>query len=387
MRALGTVAACTVVACSGADKTTGLTTLSTDPYASLRFNVHTVTMSTVAPYDTLQLSATAYTLSGATAAGLGTPTFTTRDTTLAVSATGLVTARTTTPSEGSYVIASLRDTVSNVTRADTVYIVVTDTAPSSPLATFAIRHLATDSSKVGVYDNTTSPQDSVFIVATAADGTDLRPTLAPMTAIRFTTSDANTATVTTAELPADGGDHPVDEPVGIVQGVQPGKVIIKVATTYYGVTRTDSTEVTIGNPVGATILLAPTTSSVPGGGMIRAFNPNTVTIGVGGTIVFRPAATSPLAWDVVFDDPSAAQPSTLPQSTAATGTGNIGPLPMPDLKAKDATAQFFAMCLPNGFGANMIFTCAASRSFPHAGTYHFHSVLYGTSGEVIVQGP
>jgi len=383
---LGVGAACVALACSIGNEPTGVTSPSRDPYASLRLNVHTVTLSTTAPFDTVQLVATPYTVSGAVATGLGTPTFTLSDTTISLSATGVLQARSPTPGTGSMVIASLRDAKNNVTRYDTVLVVVTKTAPSSPLASFSLRRLPGDSAKVAVYDYTMAPEDSLFLTATAADGSDLRTALASPTSVRFTSADSGIATVTTQTLPAGTPGHPVAEPVGIVHGVRPGTVTIYAATTYYGVTRTDSLSVTIGNPIGVTISGEAAPSPTEPGKLTRVYVPNVITIGVGGTVVFMPAWTPPIPFDVVFDDPSAAQPSTLSQGTAATGSGNIGPIPLPDINS-GGVMEVIKVCFPNGFGVNKINMCSASRAFPRAGTYHYHSALYGTSGTIVVQGP
>jgi hypothetical protein len=334
--------------------------LVTDPYAGVELNARSVIMSTVAPYNTLQLTATPRTVSGAPFTGLVETTYLTKDTTLAVTPDGLVTALVKTP--GTWVLASMRDVEHNVTRVDTVFVVVTETTPASPLATFAIQRPSGDSAKITIYSSG-SPKmfaDTIRIAATAENGANLLPSLS----VRFSISDSSVAKI--------------DSKKGIVLGQRPGEVMIRATTTYYGVTKTDSLHLTVGNPlvvkVQPTIVPSPTVA----GEYIRIYNPNIITIGVGGTVMFSQAVSltaPPLEMDVVFDDPDAAQPSTLPTGLL-TGSGNIEPIPSPIVDGKLNPA-----CVP------LTICLGASRSFHVAGTYHYHSALYGTTGTIIVAAP
>jgi hypothetical protein len=370
--------------CSG-DRGPDMTGLVNDPYGALRLNVHTVTLSTIAPYDTVQLVATPSTVSGAAFATTAVPTFTTKDTSLTVSATGLVRAHSVTSTNtGTFVIATLTDSEHQVTHADTVYIVVTNTTPPTSLAAFDIKQTPGDSAKIGVYTSQVAYlQDTLFLVATGEDGSDLRPALASALAVRFTSSDPTVASVTTTVLPKRP-THPVAEVVGLVKGLQPGKVTITVSTAYYGVTKTDSIALTIGNPAIAVVYANTVPSSE--GQYILTFVPNNITVGIGGTVLFAQSfGQASIPMDVVFDDTTAAQPSPLPIAVtqALNGAGNIGPLPPPFL----ITPTSFSLnpdCASDGY---LTILCQAVRSFPRAGTYHYHSALYGSTGTIIVAAP
>jgi hypothetical protein len=86
-----------------------------------------------------------------------------------------------------------------------------------------------------------------------------------------------------------------------------------------------------------------------------------------------------LPMDVVFDEPDAPQPSPIPGYVLfyPTGTGDIGPIPPFILDG-----QLNPDCYLDFYGCQ-----GASRSFPVAGTYHYHSALYGTKGVIVVEGP
>lgn len=356
-----------------------------DPYGALRLNVHTVYLSTVAPYDTVQLVATPYTVSGVPVQTTMTPRFITKDTSLTVSPTGLVRAHSVTTTSGTFVVAALTDSALGVTQVDTTFIVVTNTVPTTPLATLTIKRVPGDSNKIGVSGNF---PDSLFLVATGQDGSDMRAQLASTLAVRFVSSDLNTATVTTTVLPVKQPTHPVAEAIGLVKAIQPGHVKITVSADYYGVTRTDTFSLTIGNPVIVAVNGWAVSPDTVGGSNRLVFNPSTITIGVGGTVIFSQITSTihddALRMDVVFDDSTAVQPSPLPTSVthATTGAGNVAPLP--PLILWSPTAHLDPACAS---GTDTQILCYASRSFPRAGTYHYHSVVNGTTGTIIVAAP
>jgi hypothetical protein len=330
-----------------------------DPYAALELNIRSATMSTVTPYNTLQLEATPRTVSGAVFTGPVEATYLTQDTTLTVTPDGRVTA--VTPTANTWVLAAMRDVEHNVTRVDTVFIVVTNTTPASPLATFGIQRPAGDSAKISVYSG--SPRlfaDTIRVAATAESGANLLSAVS----VRFGVSDSAVAKI--------------NSKTGILTGMRPGEVIVRATTTYYGVTKTDSLRLTVGNPLVVKVQPFIVPSPTVGGEYVRIFVPDTVLIGVGGTVMFSQTISltaPPLAMDVVFDDPDAAQPSTLPTGLV-TGSGNIGPMPSPIIDGKvNPECSPLTVCL------------GGSRSFATAGVYRYHSALYGTTGVIVVAAP
>jgi hypothetical protein len=337
-----TVVAAMGVEISGCSDSTGIPALTTDPFLTVTLNVRGATMSTSAPYNTLQLATTARSASGAILTDSLETTFVTQDANLSVSSNGLVTALKTTP--WTWVAARVRDLRSGVTHTDTVFIMVTSTTPSSPLATFAIQRPPGDSAKIGVWDPTSGLfTDTVVVAATAEDGTPIAPMVA------FSVSDSTIARV--------------DPQFGIVQGVARGEVIVRATTTYYGTTKTDSIRLTIANPVVAVVSTPIRASSTVAGQYVREFVPSTITIGVGGTVLFLQGITfdgPELSMDVIFDEPDAPQPSPIPGYVLfyPTGTGDIGPIP-PFI----VSGQLNPDCFVDFFGCQ-----GASRSFPVAGT-------------------
>jgi hypothetical protein len=303
--------------------------------------------------------ATPRTVSGAVFTDSVETTYLTQDTTLAVTPDGLVTALTATAS--TWVLAAMRDVKHNVTRVDTVFIVVTKTTPVSPLATFAIQRPPGDSAKISVYSS--NPRlfaDTIRIAAAAENGSNLLSALA----VRFGVSDSAVAKI--------------NSKTGILTGMRPGEVIVRATTTYYGVTKTDSVRLTIGNPLVVKVQPMIVPSPTVAGEYVRIFVPDTIMIGVGGTVMFSQTISltaPPLAMDVVFDDPDAAQPSAL-TTGLITGSGNIGPMPSPIIDSKvNPACSPLTVCL------------GASRSFSTAGVYHYHSALYGSTGVIVVAAP
>jgi hypothetical protein len=350
--------ALTVMALAGCgDSLTSFTPVD-DPYLSLELNVRRAVMSTAAPYNTLQLVPTPRTASGAVLTDSLDVQYVTRDTTLRVTSDGLVTALYTTAN--TWVLARVRDLQHGITRVDTLFVRVTATTPPSPLATFVIHRPPGDSAKVSMYDSSFPmfALDTLHVAATAEDGTDLTPDVW----VRYAVSDSSIAKV--------------HANTGVLTGLHPGQVMVYATTTYYGVTKTDSLQMTIGNPLTAIVTAEVASSATVAGQSVRHFVPETITIGVGGIIYFRTDGASALEMDVVFDDPSAVQPDAI--TGYNTGSGNIGPLPP---------------LYPNGgFVLNPACVSYAvcsgeTRSFPVAGTYHYHSALYGTSGTIIVTAP
>jgi len=333
---------------------------SVDPYASLRLNVRGATMSTVAPYDTLQLSAVGLTASGAAIQGPDTVRYATNDTLVTVSPAGLVTARHATGAgRTTMVIATLHDHATDITHVDTAFIAVTSAVPASPMASFAIVRPAGDSTKLAVKDWIVSlPTATVAVSATAADGSDIRSLLN----IRFSTSDSSIAKVSAT---------------GEVTGMQRGMATIYATSTYYGVTKRDSVQYQILDPMLAWINAEMVPSKTQAGTFLRQYAPATITISTGGTVIFQ-TGDGELSMDVVFDDPSAAQPApawlTSIVSWIGTGAGNIGPLPLITING-----QFNPEC-------NDITLCTGGmRTFTQPGTYPYHSALFGTSGVIIVR--
>jgi hypothetical protein len=364
--------ACTVVAvltlasCGTADPTPDRM-LSTNPYLALQLNIHSAIMSTQAPYDTLRLVATPYLASGAVLQTPAAPVFWTSDDSITVSPDGMVHALGR--SSGSTVIVSLQDPVSGVTHADTVVITVTTTAPTSRLTGFAIQRPPTDTGRLAVASAFAArfPTDTVRAIATDSAGNDITSAVQ----VLFTSSAPNVAVV--------------DPRSGIAYGIRPGNATIVAATTYYGVTKRDSVQLTIDpDAVLARVTIGPT-DVASDGSPIFGFSPSTVTLGIGGTVVFGfdlITSMSGFVLDVVFDDSSAAKPSAFPVTvtTAQSGSGNIAPLTRPP------TDSLLVRCFDFANYTWGLYRCQAARAFFTPGTYHYHSGQYGATGTIVIRG-
>ena len=153
MRAVGGVLFMGALAGCGSDANTP-TVGNSHIFWTLQLNHEAIELALPAPYDTVQLTATALDDKGASLVHAGTATYSladTTDSTVIVSPTGLVTARYATVGTNlTKVIASLRDTTQGITHVDTAFIVVTQTA--NPLQSFTLQPASGDSAKRALGD-------------------------------------------------------------------------------------------------------------------------------------------------------------------------------------------------------------------------------------------
>lgn len=303
-------------------------------YWALTLDHHAVTMSTVAPYDTIRLTATPRTFEGTALANLPAPTYTSLDLDRAVvSADGLV--RVIKIGNRIPVVATLA--VGNLRHADTAFINVTSLATPPVLATFSIHPTPPDSAK-------TAEPKTIVARATTADSTEITGL-----AVYYKVSDPTTATI--------------DRATGYLAKVRPGHVTVTATATAYGVTRTDTVTYVLGYPLLQTFNITARTNA--SGQTVNAFSPVRLELGPGGSVLFFNLTAIPT--DVTFDDPTnVAQNDDYCGFLAfLCGSGNI------DAWAKDPND-------PSGL------TAARTRRFPVPGTYTFHSTIFGTTGTIVV---
>ena len=312
---------------------------ATDPgqrFWALTLDHHAVTLSTAATFDTIRLTATPRTVTGAALADLPVVTFTSMDQDrVQVDSSGLV--RATGSGIGISVIASL--TQGDVTRADTVIINVTSDAPPPVFGGISIQPLEGDSAKNTVYATTVI---TARIIDT--DGADI-----PNAAVYYTSLDRTTAAI--------------DPSTGVLFPVRPGHVTLVASATVYGVTKADTLLFTIGYPIVAFVSIAPRANA--NGQIVNVFTPSAITIGPGAIVYFTTASTSPT--DITFDDPTnvAEDVQDCPFVPSLCGTGNI------DAFAAD----------PSDPAASVV---GRARRFPVPGTYLYHSTIFGTTGSIVV---
>jgi hypothetical protein len=336
-------------------------------------------MSTVAPYDTLQLNYTAYDGAGQLLTNLGQATYSASDTNITVSPTGLVTAKY--PTTTSFVVAKAQDTASNITQVDTAYIIVTKSTPSAPLASFSVQLPVSDSGILELSGLLTNGQKTLPRTATDNAGNVIAPSAY---IVHFTSNVPITATV--------------NGKTGVVKAVEPGKVWITASMTYYGKTLSDSVLLKIGWATAQSqVTINPDTgpgcNPIPDGSVCRA-NYNSNWIKTGGTIVFQPSGTrgigmnDSIAMGVVFDDSVDVVPSPLDPSltNAFTGSGNIAPYQVPASKITSIVLN------PPNYNYKVKFkncnvlpyACYVSRAFTKPGIYHFHSTKWPAIIGIIV---
>lgn len=331
-----------VIACSSPDTNGPAAQDPATSYWHLVLNTHAITMSTVAPYDTVRLSATPLTALGTPLVGAPAVTFTTTDSSVRVSPTGILTAHAV--DSDVKVIATL--TYHNVRQADTAFITVTSDMPSSPFTTLLLQLMPGDSTTLA-----SSGIFGPFAKTITIETLDAAGDTIPHAAVALRVSDTLQMTIPptvingTADLQLQFGT------------AQPGNVTLYASATIYGVTKSDSLKITLTNPLLAAFLVSEHTSA---GSHTPAFtvSPSAVTVGPTGEIFWENATTDSL--DVVFDDPSAAFDDPIFQE----GGGNSGPIGTTDF------IQLFPII---------------ARQFIIPGTYHWRSLRLGVSGTITVQ--
>jgi plastocyanin len=333
---------------------------ATGMFWALTLNHRAVTLSTVAPYDTIALVATPRDARGTPLEGLGTVTYTSSDPArVEVSADGHVRAHLSV--QGVTVAAAL--TVGNVRHADTVTFVVTDEpAPPTPahlsihpqLPDSATWSLNGDGSFLNLSGNGSAGFSNIKVLF--GSGTDAQGTPIPGLNLAFSSSDTAVARVLGFG------------PVMVLQPLKPGRATLVASTTAYGVALADTVQFTITMPVLQAVKIQPRQVSLGGPDQIT-FGSADVTVAPGGTVLWLNLSGKQV--DVVFDDPTnvvehgAINCANLPEPP---GGGNIPAFGVPqDSLAPTLDAE----------------NCR-SRRFPVQGVYPYHSSITGAMGRVVV---
>jgi plastocyanin len=331
-------------------------------YWSLGLNAHAVTLSTVAPYDTITLVATPRDGRGNALSGLGTVTFRSSDSSrVQVSADGHVHALLS----GDGVTVSATLTHGNLTHSDSVFFSVTDEATPPTPAHLSIQPVPPATTEL-------SMSGDGLITSIAADGgvsgnffsfllsaslTDAQDTPVPGFLAALSSSDP-----TVAQASAFFGFY-------FIVPQKPGHTTIIASTTAYGVPLADTVTYTITLPNVQAVKIQPGPVTLGGSPQV-GFHSADVTVVPGGTVLW--INLSGQAVDVVFDDTT-----NVLQHGAVTdcagqpeppGGGNIAAFGVP--QDPDAGALDPENC--------------RSRRFPVAGTYRYHSTVTSATGRVVV---
>lgn len=249
-------------------------------YWALTLDHRAVNLSTTAPYDTLQLTATPRTALGDALPESASVVFaSTNPVYVQVSPTGLLTGVAS--GSQTQVVATL--TLGNVTHADTATVNVTADSAPPVLATFSIHPIPPDSAKRGA-----TPFPYFWPVYAADTAGNPIPNLATA----CTSSDP-----TVAQVPPS---------CGLIFTEHPGHVVITASTTAWGVTKADTLDFTVGEWLFAGILVT------QGAGSLRA-----ATIGIGGTVYWFNETSQTI--DVTFSDTT----NVAEDPSCQCGSGNI----------------------------------------------------------------
>lgn len=289
-----------------------IVTVSPPPVSNLYWDLRTdIRAVTLAVGGTQQLTVTPVNALGAPLAALPKPSFTSSDTTkVTVSPTGLVTGVAETRSNVN-VIASLA--ADGVTYVDTIIVAVT---PQSAV----LKGVRFDPPPNGT---TISLNDGFMAGATAIDAND-QPI--PGAAISIVTLDT-----TKVHLFKYGGPP-------YVQAAAVGKVRLVAMTTSYGISKSDTMEITVQYLVHGQVSMQKIGTDI-------SFNPDAVLIGVGGTVTWSNYAISaPVS--IVF--------TTGEEHVTGGNISSLGQYEQQD------------------------------RTFPVAGTYLYKDTVSGATGKIVV---
>lgn len=293
-----------LLGCSGDTALTLPTRSTAQAYWTLQLSQRAVNLALTEPYDTLQLTATPLDAAGMPLSGAGPVTFQGHDSTVTVSATGVLTAHYVTPV--TQIIASLR--VNGVTLTDTAFIKVTSTVPQYALANFSMQPASGDSAKrnidFGADVSNGTANDPVGgdktgiswpVTATNSNGTTIcSPISGCSLLVAYSTSNPYVAYVQKYNSGNSIALYP--RLIGSFSFFAPGHVYLLAATWAYGVVRRDSVDFTVGLPLNFVNTI---TSATVGGQPGVAFGtPPHMALGVGAVVQFWNQTPTPV--DVMF---------------------------------------------------------------------------------------
>ena len=371
----------------GSDTTGPGLTAPSQAFWTLQLNQHAIEMSVDTPHNTIQLTATARNTLGAPLEGTSRPIYMALDTTVHVdSLTGLVTANFPnffplfdfgTPTA---IVAKL--TVGGVTHKDTAYVLVTRHPPGVGLDTIEFQPPAPPDN-LWLFQSSNASQLSLQALDSTGSPIDL-------TRMLFYVWSSNPSVANFEVLvpqvsgAVSGAQGPnLSGPPWRVLGVKHGQAVLYAETWYYGVFSRDTLPVTVGYPNQGTSIQVlqrtPFQSLTPQ----LYFWPSRIDIAAGGTVTWDNEDTLRTV-DVVFDDSTQVAADT---SSGDNLGGLIGP-PIVGVAGNIAPWKWDAAGLSSCTDAACFYNTLLShlrlRTFPHPGTYVYHSRLYGTAGTIVV---
>ena len=388
----------------GNDTTTSNPVSTADAYRLLQLNQHAITMSVVAPYNTVQLQATPLTAAGVPVTDAGAVQYHVigSDTSLVVSSTGLLTAKAPTYQNAfadfplgydmpvSGVVASL--TLQGVTLADTALVLITNVTPASPLATLSIQppadSMAAYQSGAWLSPSTLDGYGQSQSIARLLNVTQLDAAGEPIIneLVHVTSSDVNAAFTSSNDFSSYS--------LRCVTGVKPNSpVTFYTQTLYYGVARSDSLRVRVGYRHTATLVAYQRT---PYGSLTPQLYwwPTAIDVSAPVELDFENNFAD-LAVDVVFDESADVQEDTIRKDfyesyglkrQKTLGAGNIAAYVYDTVGAGVAcgTAMYDGTTNAADSTCNLSYvTQQRWRMISKPGTYTYHT-LFGNGGTIVV---
>jgi plastocyanin len=323
---------------------------SSSLYWHLKLSAHAVTLSTLAPFDTLQLTATPVDADGHPLSGLGTARFSSSEESSAhVSADGLLTSVKSTT--GKIAVIALLSS-GTVTHGDTVWVTVTaDTVPPT-FASLSIHPVSPDSAKWAVQG---MGGTSLFQRWKRLSIHPLDAQGQPIAGISIAMAASDSSMVGFLQLGALGT---------FLNATKPGHVTLYATATAYGVTHADTLPFTITMPLVGDVTIS-ASQTTAGSTAVLSFAPSEITISPGGTARWYNVSGQPV--DVTFDDTANVAERGDIVSCGDGDPGGVGNIPAFGDASGDVTRQ----------------ENCRSRLFPVEGTYGYHTTS-GATGKVIV---
>jgi hypothetical protein len=337
-----------------------------DQLWEVRLERRAITMSTVAPYDTITLRPIALNVFGDTLSdsdGMEVHYHSVSDTTIRISDEGVLTVRVPTSSNGIKIIA--RVTYNNVTLTDTATVVVTN-QPSPPrlvdTIVLEVIHRELRTPRLPIWSiNDGSSLFNPTIVSTIR-GSDSTVITAP---ISYTSSDPSV--VTFSHLG-----------VGEIIPRSEGTATITATTTWYGKTHHTTLDITVIGAVSGSFEIE---ERIPRGSdtAVTVITPRTIVVEPDAIITWSNRSARPI--DIIFDDPTHVRevpseqiPSYLAFLCLVLGQGcHLG-------KTGGTISLAALVSTPGGDPTASI----DMRYFPVSGTYRFQTTS-GATGTIIVK--
>jgi plastocyanin len=334
---------------------------ATESYWGLTLDHEAVTLSTVAPYDTIRLTATPRDRRGAALEGLGAATFRSPDPRVEVTADGLVRAHEV--AEDIRVVAELA--AGNRRYSDTVVVNATNVTVPPVLTTLSIDVAPGDSALWPLGGD----GSNMYLAGDGSFGLSLPP----FKALTVSSLDASGAPIPGLAISIRSSDPKIGH-VESIPGLgailfyqNVGRFDVIASATAYGVQLADTLPFTLTLPVYGVTWIKPATTR-PGAPPQIQFSPSEVTIRAGGAVVWPNISGQPV--DIVFDDPT----NVLERDAAIScGFGDVGGA---------GNIDAFGEAQDPGMPVGAV-NCR-SRRFPVAGVYPYHSPTLGVAGRVVV---